>query len=323
MKKSGKIALGAGVLAGACGLVFGATYGLSYALVKMAMDRETPKSMLKTQKKSAGSDLFDVNIPTHMEAKERIKSYTFEDVEITAYDGTRLVAHYYPSQQNKRTIIAMHGWRSSWATDFCVILDYWNSIGCNVLMCEQRGHKNSGGDYLGFGLIERYDVQSWANWVHDNKSADKPIYLCGASMGATSVLMASALEMPENVKGVIADSGFTSPQEIWKHVAKNNLHVPYTNLNAVLANKFCYSRIQMNADEYSTIDAMKQTTLPVMFIHGAADTFVPVEMTYRNYAACNSPKRLCISPQADHVMTYLFDKEQYERIAEEFFASFD
>ena len=323
MKKSGKIALAAGGIIGACSLIGGATYALTYALVEMAMNREIPSFMKKTSQKSAGSDLFEINIPTHKEAMERVKSYTFEDIEICAHDGTRLVAHYYPSQENKRTIIAMHGWRSSWKIDFCVILDYWHKIGCNVLLCEQRGHKNSGGDYTGFGLVERYDVQTWANWVHDNKSEDIPIYLCGASMGASTVLMASALEMPSNVKGIIADSGFTSAQEIWKHVAIKNLHVPYTNLNRAIANKLCYSKIQMNADGYSTLDAMKTNKLPIMFIHGAADSFVPVEMTYRNYAACNAPKRLCISPQADHVMTYLFDKEQYERIVEEFFDSFD
>lgn len=323
MKKSGKIALGLGALGGMCALIGGLTYASTYALVEMAMNREMPKIMTKTRNKSAGSDLFDINIPVHKEAIEKIKSYELENIEISAHDGVKLVGHYYPSEQNKRTIIAMHGWRSSWNFDFCVILDFWHDMGCNVLMCEQRGHKNSGGDYVGFGLIERYDVQTWANWVSKNKSDTTPIYLCGASMGATSVLMASALPMPDNVRGIIADSGFTSPAEIWEHVARKNLHIPYNKINSSLASKMCHGKISMNADEYSTIDAMKENKLPVMFIHGANDNFVPIEMTYRNYAACEAPKKLCISPQADHVMTYLFDKEQYERTVTEFWNSFD
>ena len=323
MKKSEKIALGLGAIGGMCALIGGLTYASTYALVEMAMRREMPKIMTKTRDKSSGSDIFNIDIPVHKEAMARVRSYEFEDIEIDAHDGVKLVAHYYPSEKNKRTIIAMHGWRSAWYVDFSVILDYWNEMGCNVLLCEQRGHKNSGGDHVCFGLIERYDVQTWANWVSENKSDTVPIYLCGASMGATTVLMAAALPMPKNVKGIIADSGFTSPDDIWKHVAKKNLHIPYNKINSSIASKMCHGKISMKSDEYSTVDAMKETKIPVMFIHGAADKFVPIEMTYRNYAACEAPKRLCISPQADHVMTYLFDKELYERTVTEFWNTFD
>lgn len=323
MKKTGKIALGIGAISGACALISGLTYVSTYALVEMAMNRELPKFMTKTRDKSAGSDLFDMNIPALNEAIEKVKSYEFEDIEILSHDGLKLVAHYYPCENSKRTIIAMHGWRSSWRIDFSVILDYWHEMGCNVLLCEQRGHKGSDGEYVCFGLVERYDVQTWANWVYENKTKTEPIYLCGASMGATTVLMASALPMPENVKGIIADSGFTSPDDIWRHVAKKNLHIPYNKINSSIASKMCHGKINMKSDEYSTIDAMRENKLPIMFIHGASDKFVPVEMTYRNYAACNAPKRLCISPQADHVMTYLFDRDMYVRTVTEFWESFD
>ena len=141
MKKSGKIALGLGAISGMCALIGGLTYASTYALVEMAMRRDMPKIMTKTRDKSSGSDIFNIDIPVHKEAMARVRNYEFEDIEIEAHDGVKLVAHYYPSEKNKRTIIAMHGWRSAWYIDFSVILDYWNEMGCNVLLC---GRANQG-----------------------------------------------------------------------------------------------------------------------------------------------------------------------------------
>ena len=40
---------------------------------------------------------------------------------------------------------------------------------------------------------------------------NKDIFLCGISMGCATTLMAAGLDLPDNVKGIIADCGFTSP----------------------------------------------------------------------------------------------------------------
>ena len=79
----------------------------------------------------------------------------------------------------------------------------------------------------------------------------------------------------------------------------------------------------MSADEYSTIDAMKNATVPILFIHGMDDHFVPVDMTFKNYAACKSQKRLFLVPGADHAMSYVTDRAGYERVVKNFFEDFD
>ncbi len=108
---------------------------------------------------------------------------------------------------------------------------------------EQRGQNNSAGDYMGFGMLERYDCLEWIKWVNEQNVEGLPIYLAGVSMGAATVLMTTDLGLPENVHGAIADCGFTSPHAIWKHVVENNLHMPY-GIHEKAVNALCKKKIQ-------------------------------------------------------------------------------
>ena len=181
--------------------------------------------------------------------------------------------------------------------------------------------ENSGGDTISFGLIERFDCRDWVLWVNEHIGRELPIYLCGVSMGASTVLMASGLDLP-NVHGIIADCGYTSPRAIWKHVANNNLHIAF-GLRGAIADEILKQKIQMSSDEYSTTEALRNSQIPVIFIHGADDHFVPVTMTYENYLACASPKRLLIVPGADHGQSSFVERERYEDEVKRFWADFD
>ena len=141
-------------------------------------------------------------------------------------------------------------------------------------------------------------------------------------MRAATVLMAAGLDLPSNIHGIIADCGFTSPDAIWKHVANNNLHIAF-GLRGAIADEMLKQKIQMGSDEYSTVEALQSSTIPVMLIHGMDDHFVPVEMTYENYKACAGPKRLLIVPGADHGMSYFVEKDRYEEEIKRFWRDFD
>ena len=106
--------------------------------------------------------------------------------------------------------------------------------------------------------------------INEKTGKSIPIYLAGVSMGATSVLMASELELPDNVFGIAADSAFTSLHAIWKHVSESNLHIPYA-LHKTGADRMCKKRIQMDADAASTTEALKHCQIPVLFVHGTDD----------------------------------------------------
>ena len=311
-----------GVVVAATAAASLSTYLTTKFLIRAAVDREGPKAMRKAGELISGTQQDNAFLNELNEAAKRLEAKEHETVEIVSHDGTTLVGHFIPHEKPKRVIIAMHGWRTSWAYDFGTMADFWEENDCSVLYAEQRGQNDSGGEYMSFGLVERYDVLDWVNWVTQRCGSELPVYLAGVSMGATTVLMAAGLDLPDNVHGIAGDCGFTSPQAIWKHVVNKNLHMSY-GLRGVMADTMFKKRVQMATDEYSTVDAMKCCKVPVLFAHGTEDHFVPVEMTYENYTACAAPKRLFIVPGADHGMSYYYDKKGYESAIKNFWNEFD
>lgn len=311
-----------GVVAAAAAGASLSAYLTTKFLVKAAVDREGPRMMQKAGNLLAGTQMDNQFLAELDAAAKQLEAKKSETVTITSRDGISLVGHFIPSENPKRVIIAMHGWRSSWTKDFGTMSDFWEANDCSVLYAEQRGQNNSGGDYMGFGLTERYDVLNWINWVTERCGSKLPIYLAGVSMGATTVLMAAGLNLPSNVHGIAGDCGFTSPQAIWKHVANKNLHLVY-GLRSIMADTMFKERLQMATNDYSTVEALKNSKTPILLVHGTEDHFVPVEMTYENYVACAAPKKLFIVPGADHGMSYYTDKQGYEKTIEEFWNEFD
>lgn len=312
--KIAKISSTAAILAGT------ASFLVTKLLVDTALDREAPKFFKIPGSLISGSPA-DKDLAKIIEQKaEELALVPHREVEITAPDGIKLKGHWYHRQTDKRAVVAMHGWRSSWKKDFGSCYKFFLDKDCSILFAEQRGQNSSEGSSMGFGLTERFDCIEWAKFVQKNTRL--PIYLAGVSMGATTVLMASGLDLPKRVKGIIADCGFTSPYDIWKHVSENNLHIPF-GLKGIFANALCRKKINMPADGYSTLKALKKATVPVLFIHGTDDKFVPVEMTYENYAACSSQKRLFLVPGAGHGMSYPTDPSGYETAVSNFFEDFD
>lgn len=306
--------------------VCGAT-AISYAVTRMmlsfAIDRKDPPQFEKRRDAMAGSGKLKKIFEEQKEQSEKLASLPHETVEIEGFDGVRLVGHYFRVEDAKRTVVAFHGWRSAWSRDFAMICDFWFKNGCNVLFVEQRGQKGSSGEYMGFGLLERFDCQGWVNYLTSRDDTVTPLYLAGVSMGAATVLMASGLSLPDSVHGILADCGFTSPYAIWKYVSEKNLHLPFTGFRAKVASDICRRKLNNADSRYSAEDALRCCRVPVLFAHGAADKFVPVTMTYQNYLACASEKRLLIVPGADHGMSYLVERERYEKEVLDFFAYCD
>ncbi|MBR6772410.1 MAG: alpha/beta hydrolase [Clostridia bacterium] len=323
MRRSTKLVIAVSATAAFVGA---ASYAAAKLISDVALNREEPGIMKKMKNVMSGSNPEDtLSSKTKTELKngaEFLLSRETETPTITARDGVLLNAHWVPHPNPKRVIIAMHGWRSSWTHDFCSIASFWYNMGCSVLYPDQRGQQGSGGDYMSFGMLERFDCLDWADWVNERCGTDIPVYLAGVSMGATSVLMASELELPSNVRGVLADCGFTTPEAIWRHVAQSNLHLPYW-VQRGLVDEMCRKKLNLASNSCSTLEALKKAKVPVLFIHGSDDHFVPVEMTYKNYIACASPKKLLIVPGADHGMSYLVDKKAYQNALCGFWKAYD
>lgn len=243
------------------------------------------------------------------------------DVYITSYDGLRLRGRYVKNGDSHRTAILIHGYNSFVDNDFSCAFELYYSFGVNLLLIDHRAHRQSEGKYICFGARERYDVRDWCRWLVEN-DPDCKIILSGISMGCTTALLASVLpDMPKNLSGVIADCGYVSPRDEFVHVMKNSLHLPtFPLLN--IAERIAKHRAGFGFSDFSTLDAVKQLHLPVLFIHGEADDFVLPENTRLNYEACVSErKKLIIVPEAKHGMSFLTDEPRCSRELKEFFES--
>ncbi len=291
-------------------------------VVTEALDRNEPKAMtviVEAMEKLIGGRDF---MSTLEKGMKELEAEPTDSVEILSKDGEVLQGHYWHAMNPKRLVIAFHGWRSKWSRDFGNMRRLWVDTDCDVLFIEQRGQHGSTGEYMGFGLTERFDCLDWLSWANEHVDRSLPIYLHGMSMGATTVLMASGFGLNHRVRGIVADCGFTSPDAIWMKVSSENFHIPYEMISE-LAEEMCRKKLNMGLDEYSTLEAMKVNTTPILFIHGTNDHFVPVEMTYENYEACRSAKYLFTVDGADHGMSFYKDFEGYLKAVSDFFALYD
>ena len=235
----------------------------------------------------------------------------YEDVYTTSFDGLKLHAKLYAGSSPAAPVqILFHGYKSGAERDFCGGLQFALDGGYNVILVDERAHGKSEGKCLTLGIKERYDCLSWVNFAVDYFGADTKILLYGMSMGAATVLMAIALDLPKNVVGVASDCGYSSPAAAVKHVLRDNklpvaLVYPVARLAGLVFGGF-------DIEAATAPEALSHCTIPALFVHGGDDRLVPCDMGRENYAACASKyKRLLVVPNAGHGLSYMLDKQAY------------
>ncbi len=224
----------------------------------------------------------------------------------TAFDGIKLAGRYYDNNSSC-TIVLFHGYRSSGEHDFSCAVEMYYKMGFNIFLADQRAHGRSEGKLITFGVKESTDVITWVEFVNA-KFSPRQVVISGISMGATTVLLSLAKPLPQNVRGVIADCGFTSPADIIEKVGRDSFKVnarffiPFLDVACKLIGKFSIRNI-------STVDTVKKTTLPILFIHGKKDNFVPCEMTEKTFSSAKDNCRMFLSKEAGHGMSFLVDTD--------------
>lgn len=246
---------------------------------------------------------------------DTVREIPYEDVYTVSEDGLRLHGKYYEKTPGAPVEILCHGYRGTGYRDFCGGLQLALKRGHNALLIDQRAHGESEGKCLTFGIKERKDCRSWVNYIIERCGIDTKIILVGISMGAATVTMATELDMPDNVVAVIADCGYSSPEKIIRKVMKDMKYpqflYPVVELGAKL-----YGHFELG--EASSEEALKSSKIPVLFIHGEADDFVPCDMTKVNYEVCASKKVLVTVPEAGHGLSYLVDLDKYKGEVDKF-----
>ena len=251
---------------------------------------------------------------------EWIHGQKLEKKEIRSRDNLTLTGYFLEHPEAERIVLMFHGWRGGWDKDCAAFAHGLYEQKSSILMVNQRAHGLSEGKYIGFGLLERYDCKEWIHYL-DKHTENLPIYLSVVSMGASTVLMAVGEELPERVKGVIADCGFTSPYEMVKIFAAEFMHKKGKSAEQTLdgVNHLCRKKAGYDLRDFSTVDAMKNCKIPVFFAHGTGDHFVPYEMTVKNYEACAGRKMLYTAEGASHTKSYISCPAKYMAALTEFF----
>ncbi len=250
--------------------------------------------------------------------KEYLLSQPCRELTIKSRDGLTLHGKYFPAAEpTDRVAVCFHGYTSS-ATANASFASFLHKQGISCLLVDNRGHGESEGKYIGFGVLDRYDCLSWLEYMNGELGGKARFMLYGVSMGASTALMAIGMEECDyDVELVVADCGFTSPEEVFSHVLKKDYKLPkfpIMNIN----NAICRKKAGYGFKDCSTDETLKKAKCPVLFVHGKNDNFVPVWMSERNYEVCSSEKELLLIENAGHGASYFENTELYESKVQEF-----
>ncbi len=251
--------------------------------------------------------------PKLRQIRDDLCSASYEQVYIKNREGMRLAGKYYHNKDNAPVAVIFHGYRSRAMSDCGGGYKILRDIGINILIPDQRAHGESDGRVITFGIKERLDCLDWIEYI--NKNCNTPdIFIVGVSMGGATALMASGEKLPANVKGIISDCSYSTPEAIIRKVINDmklpsRILFPFVRFAGVLFGGF-------DICSYDAMQAVSKSKLPILLIHGEGDDFVPYSMAYDIKKSGNC--QLLSVPRATHGLSYIYDTKKYTDTVEKF-----
>lgn len=232
----------------------------------------------------------------------------FQDLELD-YGKMRLHSLYLKTEGATKVAIFFHGYRDSARNEFSAMIPFFQKLGYNICLVSQRSHGNSSGKLITFGIREQKDCLKWIEFI-DKKYNPDEILLMGVSMGASTVLMASN-RVPDKVKYVIADCGYSCPDEQVRYII-NYLHFPmYPTIWFVKSWLYIFTGIKFS--KFKIPRMLRTSTVPTLFVHGKKDKMVPYYNTLLNYDEKPVNKELLFIDNAPHAGAYIYGTEKYQK----------
>ena len=214
----------------------------------------------------------------------------------------------FSDEESDVFVIIIHGYTSS-PRGMGIYAKKYHELGYNVILPSLNGHGDSEVNTVTMGWKDRLDIIDWINYITENYPNCK-IVLHGESMGAATTMMTTGEKLPDSVKVAVADCGFTSVWDIFSNKIKNNFK---TNEFPTLYSANTINKIYSGFDfkEASSIEQLKKSKTPTIFIHGDKDSFVPYEMLEKVYEACASEKEKVTISDSPHARNVCVDPELY------------
>ncbi|MCR8845195.1 alpha/beta hydrolase [Paenibacillus sp. SC116] len=260
-------------------------------------------------KRSSYDNCLDLLEEYQIFSRQQFNDLQKEEVRIQSHDGLQLYGTYielYP--HSKRTMIFVHGYTGAlpWSSQF---IDMFAQVGFNALLIDQRSHGNSEGKYATFGYMEKYDVQAWVDWVVRRNGDDSIIGLHGQSLGGGTALEYVTIHRPQ-VRFIVADCPYSDLTQLIRHQVVKLNRAPAWPLMPLI-DRLLKRKAAFEMNDVSPIRAIAQSKLPILFIHGAADIFVPTKMSEDLYAVKPEPKELLLVDKATHGVSHCRERELY------------
>ena len=238
-----------------------------------------------------------------------------QDIYITSDDNLKLHAYEFINSKTDIWTIVIHGYASEGKNMSSYTKKFYD-MGYNVLTVDLRGAGESEGDYICMGWLDRLDIKKWINEIV-NRNGNSKIILFGLSMGAATTMMTTGEELPSNVKVAIEDCGYTSVWDEFAGQLEKLFHLPtFPTLNA--ADFVTGIRAGFNFKEASSVEQVKKSKIPTVFIHGDKDTFVPFCMLDEVYNAAVCKKEKLVIEGAEHAEASEVAPELYWSTIERF-----
>ena len=213
-----------------------------------------------------------------------------------------------------KTAVIVHGYTDNAVRMLMIGYLYSKEMGFNILLPDLYGHGMSEGNHVQMGWKDRLDVLNWMNIANDIFGKHTQMVVHGISMGAATTMMVSGEAQQPFVKCFVEDCGYTNVWDEFSFQLKDMFGLPEFPL-MYTTSWLCNAKYGWNFQEASSLEQVKKCSLPMFFIHGDADTYVPTRMVYPLYEAKSEPKELWIVPGATHAMSYKdYPQEYTERV---------
>lgn len=222
-------------------------------------------------------------------------------------EGYRLSA-LCSQNESSRWVIIVHGYGEEKINMLNYACQYAKQ-GYRVLLPDLRSHGESEGKFIGMGWEDRLDLLHWIFVIlkQDNNAV---IALHGHSMGGATVLMAAGELLPKQVKAVVSDCAYTSAMQMFEKQLREWFGLsPFPILS--FANAMLCLSGGYNLRKASVLEKVKKSTVPILFIHGDRDSFVPTQMVYQLYKAASCEKELLVMKGAAHTESQYANPEKY------------